>query len=62
MIPIRMYYDEHGMETYSAGVSCAEGRDYSILMLAMHIGLRGIDILRLTFTSINQGKEKNTPD
>lgn len=31
-------------------------RDYAILMLAMHTGLRGIDILKLTFTSIDWKK------
>lgn len=31
-------------------------RDYAILMLAMHTGLRGIDVLKLTFTSINWEK------
>lgn len=28
-------------------------RDYAILMLAMHTGLRGVDVLKLTFTSID---------
>ncbi len=31
-------------------------RDYAILMLAIHTGLRGIDVLRLTFTSIDWEK------
>lgn len=31
-------------------------RDYAILMLAIHTGLRGIDVLKLTFTSIDWEK------
>lgn len=31
-------------------------RDYAILMLAMHTGLRGIDVLRLTFANIDWKK------
>ncbi len=31
-------------------------RDYAILMLAMHTGLRGIDVLKLTFTNIDWEK------
>ncbi len=31
-------------------------RDYAILMLAIHTGLRGIDVLKLTFTNINWEK------
>lgn len=33
-------------------------RDYAILMLALHTGLRGIDILKLTFASIDWGKRE----
>ncbi len=33
-------------------------RDYAILMLAMHTGLRGIDILQLTFSNISWGSHE----
>lgn len=33
-------------------------RDYAILMLALHTGLRGIDVLKLTFASIDWGKRE----
>ncbi len=33
-------------------------RDFAILMLAMHTGLRGIDILKLTFANIDWGKRE----
>lgn len=33
-------------------------RDYAILMLAMHTGLRGIDVLKLTFTNIDWEKRE----
>lgn len=33
-------------------------RDYSILMLALHTGLRGVDVLKLTFASIRWEKRE----
>lgn len=33
-------------------------RDYAILMLALHTGLRGIDVLKLTFTNIDWEKRE----
>lgn len=33
-------------------------RDYAILMLALHTGLRGIDVLKLTFTSVDWEKKE----
>ncbi len=33
-------------------------RDYAILMLAMHTGLRGVDVLKLTFASIDWEKRE----
>lgn len=33
-------------------------RDYAILMLAMHTGLRGIDVLKLTFSNINWERQE----
>lgn len=33
-------------------------RDYAILMLAMHTGLRGIDVLKLTFANIHWQKQE----